>query len=74
MLSWFLGADIAHSHLPLLHPQGSTPFPLCFPSSPLGLLSPPSPTLPQVAVMDVDGCWDDWGDVVMDAPSSVWNT
>ena len=33
-----------------------------------------SPTLPQVAVMDVDGCWDDWGEVVMDAPSSVWNT
>ena len=33
-----------------------------------------SPTLPQVAVMDVDGCWDDWGEVVMDVPSSVWNT
>ena len=37
-------------------------------------ISPFPNSLPQMALMDVDECWDDWGDVVMDAPSSVWNT
>ena len=73
MLSWFLGADIAHSSLPSSSTGEHSLSPV-LPILTLGILSPPSPTLPQVAVMDVDGCWDDWGDVVMDAPSSVWNT